>query len=286
MKVIVLGASGLIGSYMFNELSKKFETIGTIRKSKTDHENIKLFKSDNIIDKIDILNLDKLINLFQNLKPDVIVNCIGVTKRKITENVLDVIKINSIFPHELAKWGSNNSAKIIHFSTDCVFNGLEGNYNEKSNTNAFDIYGKTKALGEIQYKNSLTIRSSFIGRELFDKIELLEWVISNNGKKIKGFKKTMYSGVSALFLSKLIKDIIINHSKINGLYQLSYDTPISKYDLLCLIRDCFKLNLEIIPENNKSHCPTLDSSKLKNKINFDIPSWKDMLTELKNNKIN
>jgi dTDP-4-dehydrorhamnose reductase len=286
MKVIVLGASGLIGSYMFNELSKDFETIGTIRKSKKDHENIDLFKSDKIIDNIDILNFDDLIKLLKILKPNVIINCIGVTKRKISENVLDVIKINSIFPHELAKWGSYNYAKIIHFSTDCVFNGLEGNYNEKSITNAFDIYGKTKALGEIQYENSLTIRSSFIGRELFDKTELLEWVISNNGEKIKGFKKTMYSGVSALFLSKWIKDIIINHSKLNGLYQLSSDTPISKYDLLCLIRDCFELNLEIIPENNKSHYPTLDSSKLKNKINFVIPSWEEMLVELKNNKIN
>ena len=286
MKIIVLGASGLIGSYMFRELSKTFETFGTIRKSKIKYKDIALFKSNKIIDNIDILNLDNLNKLLESLKPNIIVNCIGVTKRKISDNLLDVIKINSIFPHELVKWGLINSARIIHFSTDCVFNGLTGNYNEKSNTNAFDIYGKTKALGEIQYDNCLTIRSSFIGRELFDKTELLEWVISNNGKKIKGFKKTMYSGVSALFLSKFIKNIINDHIKLNGLFQLSTDIPISKYDLICLIRDCFDLNIEIIPENNKYHCPTLDNSKLKNKMNFEIPSWKEMLVELKNNKIN
>ena len=148
-----------------------------------------------------------------------------------------------------------------------------------------DIYGKTKALGEIDYKNCLTIRSSFIGTELFDKTELLEWVLSNNGKKIKGFKKTMYSGVSTLFLTKFIMRIVSERIQINGLYNLAPKIPISKYDLICLIKKEFNLNLEIEPENETIHNPTLDGSKLRSIVDIQIPSWDIMLKNLSLYKI-
>jgi len=286
MKIVVLGISGLIGSYIFKELSNEFLTIGTLRKSKNKYRDIKLFEDSNVLDRINILNFDNLIIILNKIDPDIVINCIGITKRKILNNVLEVLKINTLFPHELAKWGFKNDKKIIHFSTDCVFNGKKGNYNEESLTNAYDLYGQSKALGEIKYKNTLTIRSSFIGRELFDKTELLEWVISNNNNKIFGYKNTMYSGVSALYLASFVKKIISENRKFSGLYNLSLENPISKYDLICLIRDSFKLQLEIIPETEKIHNPTLDGSKLKNEMKLNIPSWKYMMDELAKNIIN
>lgn len=285
MKVIVLGISGLIGSYVFKECSKKFNTFGTLRKSKKEYEEITLFKKKKIIYNIDILNFNSLLAILNDFKPDFIINCIGITKRKINKNIDKVIEVNSLYPHKLANWGLKNNSKVVHFSTDCVFNGLKGNYDENSPTDAFDIYGKTKALGEINYKHTLTIRSSFIGAELYDKTELLEWVFSKNGKKINGFKKTMYSGVSTLFLAKFIVKIINENISLSGLYNLAPQKPISKYDLICIIKEKFKLKLEIIPDNEIIHNPTLNGTKLRSKLNFKIPTWDTMLNNLSKYKI-
>ena len=285
MKIVVLGISGLIGSHIFKEFSKNFNTIGTLRKSIGNYKGVSLFKNDNVIDNVDVLNFENLSNILTKAKPYYIINCVGITKRKINNNISKVIEVNSVFPHKLADWAIKNNSRLIHFSTDCVYNGFEGNYNEKSPTNALDIYGKTKALGEIDYKNCLTIRSSFIGTELFDKTELLEWVLSNKGKKIKGFKKTMYSGVSTLFLTKFIMRIVSERIQINGLYNLAPKIPISKYDLICLIKKEFNLNLEIEPENETIHNPTLDGSKLRSIVDIQIPSWDIMLKNLSLYKI-
>lgn len=285
MKIVVLGISGLIGSHIFKEFSKNFNTIGTLRKSIGNYKGVSLFKNDNVIDNVDVLNFENLSNILIKAKPYYIINCVGITKRKINNNISKAIEVNSVFPHKLADWAIKNNSRLIHFSTDCVYNGFEGNYNEKSPTNALDIYGKTKALGEIDYKNCLTIRSSFIGTELFDKTELLEWVLSNNRKKIKGFKKTMYSGVSTLFLTKFIMRIVSERIQINGLYNLAPKIPISKYDLICLIKKEFNLNLEIEPENETIHNPTLDGSKLRSIVDIQIPSWDIMLKNLSLYKI-
>ena len=161
MKIVVLGISGLIGSHIFKEFSKNFNTIGTLRKSIGNYKGVSLFKNDNVIDNVDVLNFENLSNILTKAKPYYIINCVGITKRKINNNISKVIEVNSVFPHKLADWAIKNNSRLIHFSTDCVYNGFEGNYNEKSPTNALDIYGKTKALGEIDYKNCLTIRSSF-----------------------------------------------------------------------------------------------------------------------------
>ena len=192
--------------------------------------------------------------------------------------------VNSLFPHKLANWAKINDKRVIHFSTDCVFDGKIGNYNEKSLTTAEDLYGRTKALGEINYSHTLTIRSSFIGQELFDKTELLDWFLSQDGKQIKGFKNTLYSGVSTIFMSRLVANIILNFPDLSGLYQLSPEKPISKYDLLSIAKDTFGVNVEIIPDVMHIHTPTLDSSKLRTELNLKIPSWVEMMRELYESK--
>lgn len=281
MRVLILGISGLIGHKLFQELSADYEVFGTLHKFKNQYNNCILFSTKNIIDNINVLEFEILRELLNSLNPDVILNCVGVTKRKISNvNLSDVITLNSVFPHQLACWAKARRKRVIHFSTDCVFDGKTGNYNEKYLTNAEDIYGRTKALGEINYNHTLTIRSSFIGQELFHKTELLDWFLAQNGKKILGFKNTYYSGVSTIFLSKVVKNIILNFPDLSGIYNLAPEKPISKFELLCIAKEYYNVDVEIIPDEKHIHWPTLDASKLKNELNLNIPSWNKMMSEL------
>jgi dTDP-4-dehydrorhamnose reductase len=281
MRVLILGVSGLLGHRFLQDFSNSFEVFGTLRKSKDYYGNIQLFSGQNVIENINVCEFDLLKGVIAALNPDVILNCVGITKRKVEINdAVETLTINSVFPHKLAYWSETNNKRVIHFSTDCVFDGKIGNYTETSLSTAEDFYGKSKALGEINYKNSLTIRSSFIGQELSGKTELLEWFLAQNGKQIQGFTNTYYSGVSTIFMASTIKNIILNFPKLSGLYNLAPEKPISKYELLSLAATAFNTNVDIIPDESNLHNPTLDGSRLRNEINLSIPSWKEMLTEL------
>lgn len=285
MRIIILGVSGLIGHKLLQKLSADMEVFGTLHKTKDQYDNLPLFSGQNIIENIDIREFDVLKGVLYAVNPDVILNCVGITKRKEeVNNPFDVLTVNSVFPHQLANWAKHNHKRVIHFSTDCVFNGKVGNYKELSLTTAEDAYGRTKALGEINYYHTLTIRSSFIGQELFGKTELLEWFLAQNGRKIKGFTNTLYSGVSTIFMASVVRNIILNFPQISGLYNLAPEKPISKYELLCLAKDAFKVSVDIIPDNTQVHLPTLEASKLRNKMNLIIPSWKEMMKELVSDK--
>jgi dTDP-4-dehydrorhamnose reductase len=281
MRVIILGVSGLIGHKLLQKLSSDFEIFGVLHHSKDYYNNPPLFSGQNIIENINVSEFDILKGVLYTVNPDIIINCVGITKRKIDINdPLDAISINSAFPHQLAKWAKVNKKRVIHFSTDCVFNGKIGNYTETSLSSAEDVYGKTKYLGELHYDNTITIRSSFIGQELFDKTELFEWFLAQSGKQIKGFKNTLYSGVSTIFMASVVKDIILNYPGLSGLYQLATEKPISKYQLLNLAKKVFDVKVDIIPDIEHIHCPTLDASKLRKAINIAVPSWEEMMTDL------
>jgi dTDP-4-dehydrorhamnose reductase len=285
MRVVILGVSGLIGHQLFRVLSEGFETYGILHKKKGFYGNIPLLSGKNVIDNIDVNDFKSLKEVLTEINPGLILNCIGITLRKNEiNNLADAIRTNALFPHLLAQWAGNNGKRVIHFSTDCVFNGKTGNYNEDSLTTAENTYGRTKALGEIRYENSLTIRSSFIGQELFGRTELLEWFLAQKGKQIKGFRNTFYSGVSTIFMAMTMKDIISHYPGLSGLYNLAPEKPISKYDLLCLARDAYKIDVDIVPEDQHVHFPTLDASKLRKAINLNVPSWKIMMEELASNR--
>ena len=283
MRVIILGASGLIGHSLYRELGSQFETFGTLHYHKKSYGDHRLFNNSNIIENIDISDFQVLCGVLREINPDVIINCIGITKRKKEiDNAAHALYINSLFPHKLAEWAEVNNKRLIHLSTDCVFDGKTGNYNEKSLTTAEDIYGRTKAFGEVDYNHTLTIRSSFIGRELFSKTELLEWFLSQKGPSIKGFTKALYSGVSTNFLSKIVVEIIHKYPNLFGIKQLAIEEPISKFDLLCLARNAFKLDIEIIPDESFELKPTLNGEKLKDELDYVVPTWERMMNDLAN----
>ncbi len=280
MKILIFGVSGLIGHNMFRVLSNYFYVYGTLHHKKINYNN-KLFENDNIIEDIDIKDFINIESILNKINPDVVLNCVGLTKRKINLNSpYEPILINSLFPNFLSSWALKFNKRLIQFSTDCVFNGKQGNYTENSLTDAEDLYGRTKALGEIKQQNCLTIRSSFIGEELYDKTELLNWIISQKGQTVTGYRNTYYSGVSTHYLTKFIQSIIIDFPNLYGLYNLAPIKPISKYDLISLANKEYGLNLKIIPDELKIHNPTLNGNLLRNITKLEIPTWDIMMKDL------
>jgi dTDP-4-dehydrorhamnose reductase len=280
VRILILGGTGMLGHMLWQHLSGRFpDTYTTIRQSRTRYEKSGLFKSDRVIDFVDVNDFSELSGVMKCIKPDFILNCTGITKRRIEADMATLsITLNALFPHKLVEWGNNNSAKVINFSTDCVFDGELGNYVEESPTNATDLYGKTKALGEIQGKNALTLRSSFIGFELQAGTELLEWFLSQTGT-VKGFKNAIYSGLTTMELSRIVENFLVHHPGANGVYQISSE-PISKFDLLMLIKNKMHLDVDLIPDETVRCNRSLDSTKFRNEFHYTPPTWEAMVTEL------
>ena len=228
MKVLIIGADGMIGHKIAQTLHENGFEIFLNSRSRSDILK-KLYPSCKIF-QFDFLK-QKIHNLLDQINPDYIVNSVGITIRRGSENLDEAIILNSELPKKIDVWCNLNKKRQIHFSSDCVFSGEKGNYDDYDISDAADNYGKTKANGEVNSNFTLTIRSSMIGREIFNKTELLEWVISNKNLKIKGFDKVIYSGVTTLWMSKILVKILREFNKLKGIYNISSD-PISKHDLL------------------------------------------------------
>lgn len=285
MRIVILGGTGLIGHKLFQKLSQRFENVyAVIHRSKAEFKQYEIFSSPNVIENMDVSDFKALDGLLRALQPDLIINCIGVTKRHPEANAPKLcITLNSLLPHVLAEWGVRHNSRVMVFSTDCIFDGKRGGYIEESLPSAEDLYGRTKFLGEVYGSNCLTLRTSFIGRELSSFTELLEWFIAQNGKTVRGFTNALYTGISTLFLSEVVSNIIERHQGLSGLYHLSGDA-ISKYDLLCLARDAFKLDVEVVPEGGFTCHRTLIGKRFRDATGIMIPSWQEMMLHLAEDK--
>jgi dTDP-4-dehydrorhamnose reductase len=282
MKILILGGNGMIGHKMYQIISDKYpDTWVLFKKKYIDIENRDLFKKNKIIESFDLSNFDNLINLLDNLNPDFILNAAGITiRRELNISLSKTILINSVLPNILDEWVTTKNKRLIQFSTDCVFSGKKGFYNEKSILDGQDLYSRTKALGEINSTNTLTLRGSMIGRELENKTELLEWFLNQKNQKIKGYNKVIYSGVTTISMAKLVLRIIDEYPKMAGLYNVS-SSEISKYNLLQLLNTHFNTNVDIISDDSYSSNKTLDSSLFYEKTGFKKPDWHELVLELK-----
>lgn len=279
-RILICGVSGMIGHTLWRALAEKgADVFGTLHGKRKPYAQLGLF-DDRAVEDFEAADFDGVTALLDRLLPGVIINCVGITKRKAEANdVAKTFAINARFPHHVARWAGKNGARVIHFSTDCVFDGADGNYGERSVVTAPDLYGQTKFFGETDYEHCLTIRTSMIGREISGFTELLEWFLAQRGKKITGYKKAFYSGMTTLTMAGLVRRLIADFPKLNGRYQIA-GPAISKYDLLLLAREAFSLDVEITPDD-KFHCDrTLQSQRFTQATGLAIPSWKEMLKEL------
>ena len=279
MKILILGGDGMIGHKMVQVLSNfNHEIITSIREQRKLTKQC--FSSQVNVFFNDFLK-ENVFTFLDRVNPDIIINAIGITiRRGVNDHVFNAIYINTYFPHQIANWVGIHNKRLIHFSTDCVYSGSEGSYSEDATPNALDYYGKTKGLGEVFSKNELTLRSSMIGPELFNKTELFEWVINKKEKEISGFSRVMYSGVTTVYMARLVADLIENHKDLSGIYNIASD-PISKFELLHLINDNFDLGLYINKDQNTISNKTLDASKIEDELGIKPPSWNELIIELK-----
>lgn len=271
----MLGSTGLIGSTVLRVLSEKssLNVFGTVRSE------CSALQLENIFTGVDIQDDSRVLDIFASVKPDIVINCVGATKHKDDGNQpINAIKLNALFPHRLAQICNLLGARLIHISTDCVFSGKKGFYTESDQPDADDIYGKTKALGEVLYGDALTIRTSTIGHELNTNYGLLNWFLSQENR-CKGFKNSVFSGLPTVVLAQVIRDHILNNKALNGLYHIAA-APINKYDLLKLIAQVYGKIIDVELDEDFVIDRSLDATKFNLATSFKPPEWPQLIQSM------
>ena len=280
MRVLILGGNGMLGHQFLKSWQNTFLTKVTLRNNLANYEKFKLFNKSNSYSNVNILNLNVLEKVFDDFRPEAVVNCTGITKQKIDiTRPEDSLEVNSLFPHNLSKICNRFKSRLIILSTDCIFSGKLGNYKEEDISDADDLYGRSKFLGEIFSKNVLTLRKSTIGLELRSHHGLIEWFLEQEGE-IKGYSKVIYSGVTSEVLAKILAKVLIDFPKMYGVRNIASE-PISKYKLLGkLNRKLPNLKINVLPDDEIVCDRSLDGSKLSREIGNIVPSWDEMLGDL------
>lgn len=266
MKILVLGGHGMAGHVIVDHMKRcGHQVLYTVRKEDT--EGIPL----------DVRNLGSVKKVLRAHKADVVINATGLLNEYAEAHIKEAIQVNSLLPHVLVEMVDEYGGKFIHISTDCVFSGEKGNYTEHDIKDGTSVYSKSKALGEMKTSPHLTIRTSIIGPELKkDGIGLLHWFLQQSGQ-IRGYQNVFWNGVTTLELAKAIQAFMMDD--VSGLYHLSSDQRISKYELLRLFKDIFKRDeVEIIPAAEPVHDKTLIHTRSDYK--YTVPGYGEMLNEL------
>ena len=280
-KLLIIGVGGMLGNALYRYFDERTNnrTFGLLRNKKKILNFFNKFNSEKIIEK-DFFDLDNLDQILSDLSPNIIFNCIGIVKQNpLSNDPLSSIRVNSIFPHLLNKLSLKFNFRLIHFSTDCVFSGLQGNYLETDFADANDIYGRSKFLGEISNNGNITIRTSFIGKELGTNRALLNWILSQKGK-IKGYKNAIYSGLTTLEVARVLDKYVIPNPNLKGLYHLSADN-INKYSLLSLLNEVYKKDLFIEEDLNIRIDRSLNSNKFRKETGYKPLKWEKAIQEMR-----
>jgi dTDP-4-dehydrorhamnose reductase len=270
MKILVLGSGGMLGHKMLERLKLHHPYVeGVSRK------NFKTATKANF----DATDSGKVMQVFNYYKPDVVVNCLGVIKQRTSQGMQSV---NALLPHFLSRQCEERGAYLIHFSSDCVFSGKKGMYTEKDAPDAEDLYGLTKAVGEItDSKNTLTLRTSIVGRERANYLGLLEWFLRQTGE-IQGHENAIFSGVTTEWLSSLVAELIYWPKRLSGLYNVATE-PVSKFELLKIFQRTYnKQGVTIIPVSEPRCDRSLDPTKFKHDTLISIPSIEHMVEGQRN----
>lgn len=283
MKILVLGASGMIGSAMLRVLSERddWEVIGAVRS-----ENARTHFSTPVAERMvcgtDLLAGDMLARLFATTRPDVVVNCAGLTKHLPAGNEpLPAIEMNALLPHRLAQLCHIAGSRLIHVSTDCVFAGTRGNYKETDFADAADIYGRSKALGEVSGPGMVTLRTSTIGHEIGTKHGLLEWFLSQ--ARCSGFTRAIFSGLPSVVFARVVRDIVVADGRLGGLYHVAA-TPIAKFDLLGLIATAYGKSITIEPDDRVMIDRSLNAERFREATGYVAPAWPSLIAQMRDFK--
>ena len=279
-RVLVLGATGMLGSTIFRGLNadQRYKTFGTIRNESDGHYFDPSIRK-NLIPNIGLDADGGILAAFSEARPDVVINCVGIIKQlNKSRNHLESLSVNSIMPHRIAKYCDLVGARLVHFSTDCVFSGKDGHYREGDFPDAYDLYGRSKLLGEVDYGNAITLRTSIIGHELASSRSLVDWFLSQR-IETKGFTRAVFSGLPTVEISRILRDIVIPNVELKGLYHLSVD-PISKYELLTLVARVYGVEITIVPDEEVVIDRSLNSDRFRNAAGYIPKPWQNLISEM------
>lgn len=281
MRVLILGASGMLGHKLYQQFQHRFDTWATVRSSFGQYARFKLFNPERLCGGVDAYQFDTVERILRSVRPDVVINCIGIVKQlREANDPIASIKLNSLFPHEVARLCGEIEARMIHISTDCVFNGRQGMYTEDDPSNAEDLYGRTKFIGEVSYPGTLTLRTSIIGREMTTQNGLVEWFLSNrpNGL-VRGYRQAIFTGFTTHALADIIGMTIEDFPELSGIYQVSSE-PINKYELLIRLREAYQTDIQIEPYDEVQIDRSLDSTRFQQVTGYTPPTWKRMIEQM------
>ncbi|QQE80322.1 SDR family oxidoreductase [Alicyclobacillus sp. SO9] len=272
MKILVLGGDGMAGHMIvdyFRSL-KQHEVWFTVRRSITE--------TNPLILHLNAKDKTRLKSVLRQVQPDVVINAIGLLNQDAEDHTVDAIIVNALFPHWLVEYSHEFQYRILHISTDCVFSGHKGSYVESDRKDGTGVYANTKSLGEIDEKSHLTIRTSIIGPEIkADGIGLFEWFMRQSGT-ISGYSNVFWNGITTLQLAKVLNGLVDRDS--DGIIHVFSPYRISKFDLLLLFQEIFEKD-DVTMKRDGRVVSDKTLHRLRTDIEPDIPSYKDMLLELK-----
>jgi dTDP-4-dehydrorhamnose reductase len=281
MSVLVLGAGGMLGHVLARRCAQRGETWGTVRSDPGPIVAAGVLPPDRLVGGVDASRFDGVASAIERTEPQTVLNCVGIVKqRREGGDPVPSIEINSLFPHRLAEFCQARSLRLIHVSTDCVFSGRRGSYTEDDVPDPVDLYGRSKVLGEVAGDGCLTLRTSMIGWELGTQRGLVEWFASQQGGVVPGYQRAIFSGLTTAALSVVIIELIEKHAKLDGLWHVA-SAPISKHELLGMLRDRLALDVAIEPEATVTVDRSLDGSRFVGATGIHIPSWENMVDELR-----
>jgi dTDP-4-dehydrorhamnose reductase len=276
-RVLILGATGLLGHSLFCLLALRYgwDVYGTARAA----TRPLMRGSPQLLSLADVEDLGRIDQLLTEIRPTLVINCVGLVKQlggSLT--AYDAIRINGLLPHRLATicWGR---ARVLHFSTDCVFSGSRGMYSEEDSADADDLYGRSKILGEVSAPHVLVLRTSMIGPELNSQRGLLEWFRAQEGE-VRGFRRAIFSGLPTAEIARVVSEVVIPTPSLSGMYHLAA-SPISKYDLLKLVKAAYGIPTTIIPDESVVIDRSLDGTRFSELTGYVSPPWETLIREMK-----
>lgn len=280
MRILILGGDGMLGHRLLRYLEPRHDVRVTVRQSLSAYTGHGLFRHTNTFPGVDVRDVEYLMGAIVDFEPEAIVNCVGIVKqREEAKASLPSIQINALLPHRLALIAQATRCRLVHLSTDCVFSGRKGRYTEDDVADAEDLYGRSKLLGEVVGPSCITLRTSIIGPELSRKTGLLEWFLSQRGRKVLGYRRAMFSGFTTLEMSRIIEKLLVEYPQASGLYHVSSE-PISKYDLLVKVNAALNLGTTIEPQDELVCDRSLDSTRFRRDFSYRPPTWDAMIAEL------
>lgn len=278
MRILILGITGMLGRAVFKTFSSDpdHEVWGTLRGT----AGLRCFtgpRPEHLLSGIDVLDQDALVTSMAKVRPDIVINCVGLIKQLADGNdPLTALPINTMLPHRLAKLCDLSGARLIHISTDCVFSGRKGGYVENDLSDAEDLYGKSKYMGELHdVPHAITLRTSIIGHELISQHSLVDWFLTQEGS-VLGFSRAVFSGLPTVELARVMKDFVLPHPELNGLYHVAAE-PIAKLDLLSLIARQYGKSIEIIPDAALVIDRSLNSERFTEATGYKAPTWPQLI---------